>query len=66
MRECGAKAERARQINSIYSSAEDNNIPFIGGGGGDATHSVARVRPLTPTPAGQLPHFVNEPGMLNY
>ena len=63
MRECGAKAERARQINSIYSSAEDNNIPFIGGGG-DATHSV--VRPLTPTPAGQLPHFVNEPGMLNY
>ena len=45
MRECGAKAERARQINSIYSSAEDNNIPFIGGG--DATHSV--VRPVAPT-----------------
>ena len=46
VRECGAKAERARQINSIYSSAEDNNIPFIGGGG-DATHSVVRVRPST-------------------
>ena len=61
MRECGAKAERARQINSIYSSAEDNNIPFIG----DATQSTP-LYVRTAQRLARLPHFVNEPGMLNY
>ena len=52
----------SRQINSIYSSFLPRKT----------TTSLSSATPLTPlytlrtVRTAQLPHFVNEPGMLNY